>query len=110
MGIAAVTGMVVAAAFAPTGVAQDAREGRHRVDIQRFTFVPDRLVVAPGDIVVWVNHDLVPHTVTAEDGGWDSQELAPNDKWELRVTEEMTGDYFCRYHPMMRGRVHVRRR
>jgi plastocyanin len=100
---------VMAAALIPTGAAQDAGGVRHRVEIQRFRFVPERLVVAPGDTLVWVNLDSVPHTLTAQDESWDSQALKANKEWELRVTEGMTGDYFCRYHPRMQGQVQVSR-
>jgi plastocyanin len=100
---------VLTAAFTPLRATQEAGGVRHRVDIQRFTFVPEYLVVAPGDTVVWVNRDLVPHTLTAQDSSWDSQALETNQAWELRFTEGMTGHYFCRFHPTMQGQVHVRR-
>ncbi len=108
--MAAVMAAVLAAAPISIGSSQEAGGVRHRVDIQRFKFVPERLEVAPGDTVVWVNLDSVPHTLTAQDGSWDSQTLEANMTWELRVTEEMTGNYFCRYHPTMQGQVHVRRK
>lgn len=105
--LAAVLALVALPAL---GVPQAAGRERHRVEIQGFAFVPERLVVAPGDTVVWVNRDLAPHTVTAEDARWDSQRLEADIAWELHITEEMAGDYFCRYHPGMRGQLHVRRR
>jgi plastocyanin len=107
--VVAVTAIVVAAALGPTAALPNASGVRHRIDIQRFTFVPQRLLVAPGDTVLWVNHDLVPHTVTAKDGSWDSQTLEVSETWELRVTAQMIGDYVCRFHPAMQGQVRVRR-
>ena len=71
--------------------------------MRRLKYAPESLVVAPGDTVVWVNLDLVPDTVTAKDNSWDSQALESNETWEMRVTEEMTGNYFCRYHPSYGG-------
>lgn len=108
-GIAVVMVVTWTAVFAPKGARLEAGGMRHRIEIQRFAFVPERLIVAPGDTVVWVNLDLVPHTITAQDERWDSQTLETNKEWEMRVTEEMAGNYFCRYHPMMKGQVHVRR-
>ncbi len=109
-GMVAVTAIVVAAALIPTGAAPTGGGVRHRVDIQRFTFMPERLVVAVGDTVVWVNRDLVPHALAAQDGSWGSSSLETNITWELRVTEETSGAYFCPYHPTMRGQVQVRRK
>jgi plastocyanin len=60
--------------------------------------------------VVWVNLDFVPHTIMAQDESWDSQALHSNEAWEMRITEEMTGGYFCRYHPAMEEQVDVKRR
>ncbi len=108
-GLAAAMVVVLMAALAPIMAFQEAGSVRHRVEIQRFKFVPERLVVAPGDTVIWVNLDLVPHTITAKDESWDSQALVSNQAWEMRLTEEMTGNYFCRFHPAMAGQVYVRR-
>ncbi|ETW94442.1 MAG: hypothetical protein ETSY1_34835 [Candidatus Entotheonella factor] len=107
-GIAVVMIAVLAAAMVPTGANPKPDGVRHRVNIQRFTFEPASLVVAPGDTVVWVNLDIVPHTITATDESWDSQTLQANGAWEMRVTEAMTGDYFCRFHPTMVGQVKVK--
>ncbi len=109
-GMVAVTVAFLTTALAPTGAMQEANGVRHRVEIRRLKYVPASLVVAPGDTVVWVNLDLVPHTVTAKDDSWDSQALASNGAWEIRVTEAMSGHFFCRYHPSMEGQVHVRRK
>ncbi len=108
-GIAVAMGVVLMAALAPIMAIEEAGDVHHRVEIQRLKFVPASLVVAPGDTVVWVNLDLVPHTITAKDESWDSQALVSNQAWEMRVTEEMAGTYFCRFHPAMEGQVHVRR-
>lgn len=97
----------LAAAPFPRAAANAARAARHRVDVRRLTFVPATAVVAPGDTVRWVNQDLVPHTLTAADGSWDSGHLDPNETWELRVTPGMSEQYFCHYHPTMRGQLRI---
>jgi len=84
LGIAVVTAVAVAAAVTPTGVAQQVGGRRHRVTIQGLRFTPADVVAAPGDTVVWVNRDLVPHTVTAKDKSLaspsESQGIAIDDK------------------------------
>lgn len=72
-GVVALTAVFLTTALNLLGAAQEANRARYRVEIKHFKFVPERLTVAPGDTVVWVNLDLVPHTVTAKDESWDSQ-------------------------------------
>jgi plastocyanin len=110
LGIAVVTAVIVATAAIPTSIAQEMSARRHRVTIKGFQFTPAVVVVAPGDTVVWVNRDLVPHTITARDGSWDSHGVAQNATWEMHVTDSTASEYICRYHPMMQGRLVIRRR
>ena len=110
LGIAVVTAVAVAAALTAAGLAQDVKGRRHRVTIAGLQFTPADVVADPGDTVEWVNRDLVPHTVTARDESWDSHGLAENATWEMHITDSTVGDYFCRYHPTMHGRLVIRRR
>ncbi len=101
--------VLTAAASAPrTGKLGSGSEGmrapvRHSVTIEKFAFMPDTLVVQPGDTVVWRNSDLVPHTATAADSSWDSGLIAAGEEWLLVIAEEAVTEYFCRYHPAMLG-------
>lgn len=67
-------------------------------------FVPASVRVHPGDLVVWTNKDIVPHTVTAS-GWFDSGPLQPGDQWTHGVSEEggIALDYMCTMHPTMKG-------
>lgn len=47
----------------------------YQVEIRGMQFVPASLTVKVGDTVVWTNHDVLPHTVTAA-GAFDSQAIA----------------------------------
>lgn len=51
--------------------AADPESQRHVVEIRNLEFTPKELVAALGDTITWVNYDLVPHTVTADDESWD---------------------------------------
>lgn len=82
----------------------------HVVEIQGFAFRPDTLVVAAGDTVRWVNHDVVPHTATAGPDGpraFDSGSIAAGGEWQL-VASEGRQAYYCVFHPTMRGMLVVR--
>ena len=78
-----------------------AGEGRIVIEIRDFAFVPERPTVSPGDIVVWKNLDIVPHSVTANDESWDSGLVEAGGTWEMLVTKDMALAYYCRYHPAM---------
>ena len=75
----------------------------HVVEIQAFQFHPQRIVIAPGDTIVWVNRDIVPHTVTANGGTWESQTLEEGQSWQVVVEATGVYSYFCKFHPHMTG-------
>lgn len=71
-------------------------------------FQPATLTVTVGDTVTWVNRDIVPHTVTAMDGAWDSGEVPPGGAFVLIVGRRDVTPYVCRYHPTMVGALEAR--
>ena len=79
----------------------------HAVLIKDFVFDPEVLPVQMGDTVIWTNRDIVPHTVTAQDGSWDSGEIAAGETWTMIITDDFAGSYFCVYHPGMQSKVEV---
>lgn len=80
------------------------------IHIRDFAFHPPLLEIRVGDSVTWTNGDLVPHTASAGDGSWDTDELGRNES--AQVTFGAPGDfpYTCAFHPAMTGRVLVRPR
>ncbi len=104
VGIAA----ALAAAIATTPMDRSSAADRHVVEIVKFKFVPDKLEVAPGDTIVWINKDIVPHTVTAADKSWDSATIKKAGEWQTVVRDDMPGTYFCRFHPAMKAQFTVR--
>lgn len=75
----------------------------HEVRIKTFTFVPERLEVSVGDVIRWTNEDLAPHTATADEFGWDTEEVVNGASAVIEVTEGMETKYFCSFHPHMKG-------
>ena len=71
-------------------------------------FVPERLEVAAGDTVVWTNHDVVPHTVTASQAKVESGEIAPNNTFRFVARRKGEMPYLCRLHPVMKGLLVVK--
>ena len=80
----------------------------HTVTIEGMRFQPEVLTVAPGDTVVWVNKDLVPHTATSQAGGFDSKDIQADKSW--RHTIQTTGEfaYICTFHPTMKAMLRVK--
>lgn len=80
----------------------------HTVSIEGMRFQPEVLTVAPGDTIVWVNKDLVPHTATSKSGGFDSKDIQADKSW--RYTVKRTGDfeYICTFHPTMKAMLRVK--
>ena len=81
---------------------------KHTVTIDATSYSPKTVTVAVGDSVVWVNKDILVHTVTARDGRYDSHDIPAGGSWTY--TPKATGlvAYACTYHTTMRGTLRVR--
>jgi plastocyanin len=75
----------------------------HVITIDALQFSPKTLTLKRGDRVRWVNKDLVPHTVTAQGGSFDSRSIAVGSSWTLLASQTGTFEYVCNFHPTMRG-------
>jgi amicyanin len=96
--------LVVAAA---TFAARSAPATDPEVDIDQFTFTPQRLTVKAGATVTWSNEDDVPHTVASSSKVFKSKALDTGGKFSFTFTTPGTYDYFCSLHPHMTGAVVV---
>ena len=76
------------------------------VSIEKLVFKPAEINAAVGDAIVWTNHDSMVHTATA-DGGFEVL-IPPHKSASTIVTTAGRIDYYCRFHPNMRGRLEVR--
>src|SRR5919112_6601005 len=82
---------------------QDARS----VGIEDNFFDPPDATVDPGSTITWTNNGARPHTVTADDGSFDSGRLNPGDSYTVAFNGQGTVTYHCAIHPEMRGSVTV---
>ncbi len=76
---------------------------RLEVSITEFSFKPERIAVAAGDTITWINRDIVPHTVSATNGRFHSGTIAAGARWTRVLSAADTGAYLCRFHPTMRA-------
>jgi len=73
------------------------------VSIAGFAFEPSSLEVASGAVITWTNRDPAPHTVTAEDGTFDSGTIGPGQSFSTAVEGNGPVTYRCLIHPGMMG-------
>lgn len=71
------------------------------VVIADFTFRPAVLEVEVGEQVTFFNNDAVAHTITAEDGSFDTGNIAPGQFVTITFDKPGTYTYVCSYHPAM---------
>jgi plastocyanin len=92
--------MLVGAALTPPAMAETVQ-----ITIDQLKYLPPNAKAKVGDTVVWNNKDFVDHTATV------------NGKWEVVLPAYKSGslvmkkagsfDYYCRFHPDMKGRITV---
>src|SRR5690242_17259038 len=87
------------------GASASAEPKTVEVVIERFAFMPASIEVRPGDTVVFINRDIVPHTATSLDGSWTTKDIPRGGSEALVVPANGSGTYDCRYHPAMKGRL-----
>ena len=80
----------------------------HTVTIEDMRYNPQTLTVRRGDRITWINDDLVPHTVTATAGKFDSHLIQPGNSWTYLARKAGEYDYKCTLHVTMKGKVLVR--
>jgi plastocyanin len=70
---------------------------------------PQHLDVLVGDSVRWTNDSVRAHTVTADDGSFDSGRLGPDAVFSRAFAGAGDFPYHCIIHPFIRGDVRVSR-
>lgn len=86
---------------------------QNQVVIRGYQYLPGNINVPIGTTVTWINQDSVPHTVTSPlpgqvttTGAFDGV-LQPGQSYSFTFNLPGRIDYYCRYHPYMRGSVTV---
>jgi plastocyanin len=66
------------------------------------------VVVGVNNTVTFVNQDSTKHTVTADDGSFNSGDILPGKSWAYTFTTPGTFTFHCNYHSFMKGTVTVK--
>jgi plastocyanin len=96
-----------AVAPAPVEPSPTPAANQKTLSITNFTFEPSDVSVNVGTNVVWVNRDAVSHTITSDDGSFDSGPIAPGSSFTHSFMTAGTFPYHCTVHPSMHGTVTV---
>ena len=81
--------------------------GGTAVSIVNFAFNPGTLTVKAGDTVTWTNTSGTPHTVTADDGSFDSGTVTASAPFEHVFSAAGTFAYHCSIHSSMKATIIV---
>ncbi len=79
--------------------------GGNSVSIAGFAFSVSSLAVNKGTKVTWKNNDATTHTVTSDDGTFDSGNIAPGGTYSYTFASPGTFAYHCKIHPTMTAKV-----
>jgi plastocyanin len=90
--------IALALSFAPILVPDHASAGEASVTALDDTFAPETVEVSPGSTVTWTHRGKSPHSITADDGSFDSGRLDPGDRFSYTFEDEGSHAYHCIYH------------
>jgi plastocyanin len=99
--------ILLALIVAPLGLASvSAHAATIQIVMEKLGYGPAEVQAKVGDTIEWVNKDILAHTATATGGDWNLV-IAPNKTEKLILQKSGTVDYYCKYHPNMKGRLIV---
>jgi len=79
-----------------------------KAEMRTMVFGPKRIEISAGGTVTWTNNDPLVHTITADDGSWDSGPIEPGKSWSHTFTQPGEYAFHCTPHPFMKSVVVVR--
>ncbi len=83
-----------------------ARAADIKITINKLIYAPTEVTAKVGDTIEWVNKDILAHTATAKNGDWDVM-IGPNKTARTVLKKPGEVDYYCKFHPNMKGHITV---
>jgi plastocyanin len=102
--------LVVGVTVAPPGPAAEGTAVQvvdNEPDLTNWHFDPAELAVPVGATVVWHNRGHEDHSVTADDGSFDSGLKKPGTDFQRAFARAGKYTYHCQPHPWMKGVIRV---
>ncbi len=78
-----------------------------QVSIEKLAYSPFNISARVGDTIIWSNKDILVHTATSRDKSWDLT-IPPNKTARLMLNKAGEIDYYCKFHPNMKGHISVK--
>lgn len=78
-----------------------------QIVMEKLLFQPAETQAKVGDTIEWVNNDFLAHTATATSGDDWNVVIAPKKTEKLVLQKSGTIEYYCKYHPNMKGKLIV---
>jgi len=92
------------------GVTAATGSATNQVTIANFAFTPKTVTVTRGSRVTWRNADDVPHKIQSSDNRFKgSPILDTKGLYSVDFPEGGEFPYFCSLHPVMQGKITVKR-
>ncbi|MGI9078121.1 MAG: cupredoxin domain-containing protein [Gemmatimonadaceae bacterium] len=92
----------------PTPARTNTKRAVVNAGIRNFAFTPARIEIAAGTTIQWRNNDPVAHTVTANDGSFNSGLIEAGKTYRRTFSKAGTYRYYCLPHTFMKGIIVVR--
>jgi plastocyanin len=100
--------ILLALTVAPVGLASlSAHAATIQIVMDKLVFMPAETQARVGDVIEWINDDILAHTATATSGDNWNVVIAPKKTEKLILQKAGTIDYYCKYHPNMKGKLIV---
>ncbi len=81
--------------------------GSGGISIKNFMFSPNPATAKVGDTITITNNDTTAHTVTADDGSFDTKDIAPGTTATIKVTKAGSVAFHCNIHQFMKASITV---
>jgi YVTN family beta-propeller protein len=86
---------------------QPAGQSAITVFINGMAFKEASVTIKAGQSITWINQDAIAHTVTDDQGSWDSGPIDPGKSYQMTLTKPGQYSYHCSIHPFMTGKITV---
>lgn len=71
------------------------------------SFDPPQIRLSTGSTVFWTNHDSIEHTVTSDEGLFNSGPISIGNTFDNTFDSKGEFGYHCSIHPFMTGAVTI---
>lgn len=82
--------------------------GKNEVIIKDNEFNPYEMIIKKGTSVLFINNDPITHTVTGDNGSFNSGQIELNQNYRHTFNDTGVFQYHCSIHPNMVGQIIVR--